>query len=160
MKATFPMKLAPMSSPMRKSRGSSLIEVLVTIVILAFSLLGLAGLLTQSLAMSQGGYSRTIAVQHIYAFADRMRANPAGITSSAYNTLSATSPDPACGVSCSPAQVAQTDYYQWLQSLKNSLGGSASSTVAPAGNGLFTITVRWVDPKLTGTQSYSLTIRP
>ena len=160
MKAPASISLAlPMHSRMRKSRGSSLIEVLITILILVFSLLGLAGLLTQSLAMSQGGYSRTVAVQYIYAFADRMRANPAGVNSGAYSSLSNPSTNPGCGTSCTPAQAAQTDYYEWSQSLKNSLG-SGTGTVTSAGNGLFTVAIQWVDPKLTGTQAYSLTIRP
>ena len=152
------------SAPAPSQRGDTLIEVLVTMVVLAFSLLGLAGLLNQTTNMAQESSQRTAIVQHIYAFADRMRANATGVNAGNYDSLSGTASNPSCGTACTESQMATVDYYEWTRSLQSGLGASASGSVqriagATGPSSLFTITVNWTDVKL-GPQTYSLTIRP
>lgn len=167
------MSNAPiMNHPARRRApqyGSTLVEVLVTMVILAFGLLGLAGLLVKGTSMAFDSYERTMAVQRIYALADRMRLNQAGVQAAtpAYNFSGDPGSPPSCGTACNATQIAQLDYYQWTQDLKNTLAGSSGS-VQPNGakTGLFTITVNWIDPKVVNssgvplTQTYSLNVRP
>jgi|GEM_PF-603591 len=164
------------------ARGFAMIEVLVTTVVLAFGLLGLAGLLVKSTSMTQESYQRTIVTQRIYDFADRMRLNQAGITAGDYNNLSAQNMSTQSSSNCNstsaqtPAQIAQCDFYEWTQSLQTELAGSVTSsstgtsaTAPDIETGVvantqqnptfFTITVNWTDPKL-GTQTYSLNVRP
>lgn len=57
------------------SRGISLIEVLVTVVILSIGLLGLAGLQANSLRNNHSAYLRSQATYLSYEIIDRMRAN-------------------------------------------------------------------------------------
>ncbi len=60
----------------RRQRGFSLIEVLVTMLILAFGLLGVAGLLVGGVSNAAGSESLNKANQLASEMADRMRANP------------------------------------------------------------------------------------
>ena len=73
---------------MNKNAGFTLIEVLIAMLVLAVSLLGLAGLQATSLRNNQSAYNRSQATQLAYDLADRMRANAAGI--STYTTNMAT----------------------------------------------------------------------
>ncbi len=59
----------------KNSRGFTLIEVLVAVLILSVGLLGLAGLQARALQSTGGSLMRTFANQHVYDILDRMRAN-------------------------------------------------------------------------------------
>jgi type IV pilus modification protein PilV len=58
-----------------QQKGFTMIEVLVTIVILSMGLLGLAGLQISSLKMSQSAGARSVASQYAYAMLDKIRSN-------------------------------------------------------------------------------------
>ena len=109
-------------------RGFNLIEVLVTIVVLAIGILGLAGLQARSLKNSHASFYRTIATQQAYDIADRIASNLAGVAAGRYDNLTATLPtNPNCITSgCTPATMALTDQYQWLR---------ANAVVLPGGSG-------------------------
>jgi len=55
-------------------RGFSMVEVLVTLVVLTLGLLGLAGLQISTLKMSQAASARSTASQYAYAMLDRIRS--------------------------------------------------------------------------------------
>ena len=55
--------------------GFSLIEILVTMVVLSIGLLGIAGLQTLSIKRSQSSVFHTIAASQASDIAERMRAN-------------------------------------------------------------------------------------
>ncbi len=81
----------PMNSitSIKRSRGVSLIEILVTLLVLAIGLLGVAALQGFSLQANQGAYQRTQAVNTAYEIADFMRVNrgdPAGLDFTAWQT--------------------------------------------------------------------------
>lgn len=59
----------------RRHRGFSLLEVLITIVVLAFGLLGLALLQTMNLRFTQSAHHRTVATNLSYEVLDLVRAN-------------------------------------------------------------------------------------
>ena len=142
-----------------RPHGFSLIEVLVTMVLLAIGLLGLAGLQARSLANSHGSFYRTIAVQQAYNIADRIAANLVGANAGNYDNLTATPPaDPGCvASSCSVAQMAQTDHYQWLQATAAVLpGGTGTVSAAIGGSGrIFVVTMMWHDKGMTDQGSAS-----
>ncbi|MBL8483255.1 MAG: type IV pilus modification protein PilV, partial [Rhodocyclaceae bacterium] len=58
-----------------KSRGFSLIEVLVTLIILMFGLLGLGALIIKGQQMGFEAYQRHIALNLVHDIAERMQAN-------------------------------------------------------------------------------------
>lgn len=111
--------------PVFKNSGFSLIEVLVTIVILMVGLLGLAGLQGYALTSQLESYQRSQALILLKDMADRISANR--IDAASYvTTLGGDVACPAAG-----ASVAKTDLNEWC----NALMGSAETTngVANAG---------------------------
>ncbi|EGV52093.1 type IV pilus modification protein PilV [Candidatus Endoriftia persephone] len=98
----------------RRQRGFTLMEVLVTMVILSIGLLGVAGLQFRSLQGNVGGMEGTLATLMALDAADRLRANPAGVSAGSYDLAVADGSDPNCITStCTAAQVAQYDIWQW-----------------------------------------------
>ena len=118
-------------------RGVSLIEVLVTIVIISFGLLGVAGLLATGLRNNQSSQWRTQASILAYDMAERMRANRPAALDQLYVT------------STTASGVAATDKTAWAAALADSLP-SGSGTVTMVNNRYFTITVQWSDSKGAG----------
>ena len=102
--------------------GFTLLEALVTIVIVSIGLLGLLGLQTVSIVNTRVSSARTQATFAADNIADRMRANRAGVAANAYNNVnnpSAGSPPTLCenGTACTPTQMATYDAYVWDRSL-------------------------------------------
>ena len=62
---------------MRKQNGFTLLEILVTMLIITFALLGLAGIIASGLKNNQSSYSRSQASWLANDIIDRMRANRA-----------------------------------------------------------------------------------
>ena len=60
---------------MKKNHGFTLIEVLISMVILAIGLLGLAGIQMMGLQNNLSSYHRGQATLLVYDMADRMRTN-------------------------------------------------------------------------------------
>lgn len=60
----------------RRSSGFSLVEVLVSIVVLSFGLLGMVGLQATALKQSRDASLQTVAVSFARELAEMMRANP------------------------------------------------------------------------------------
>ena len=122
------------NTPSRRPRqtGFTMIEVLVSIVVLSFGMLGLAGLQLNALKNSRGAALRTLAIQHTYDMADRMRSNLGAVGTGNYSTaaVSAGTQKAACltTAGCTPAEMAAHDIYEWQRNL------GASTNVA--GNGL------------------------
>ncbi len=136
--------------------GFTMLEVLITMVILSIGLLGLAGMQANGLKSNHLAYVRSQATLLAYDMSDRMRSNMAGVEAGSYNDLSgdpatggATSPDCETSV-CSPATMASYDYFKWSESMANNLPKGEGAVSAAAG--IFTITVMWDDDKKgTGT---------
>jgi len=125
-------------------RGFSMVEILVTIFILAIGLLGLAGLQATGLKNNQSAYLRTVAMQQAYDMADRIRANAAGKDAGDYDAISGIPSNPNCISSgCTPTQMAQYDNYAWNTDNASQLP-SGKGTVTRSGN-MFTVTLMWDD---------------
>jgi type IV pilus assembly protein PilV len=121
-----------------------MVEILVTIFVLAIGLLGLAGLQATGLKNNQSAYLRTVAMQQAYDMADRIRANPGGKDAGDYDAISGTPSDPGCITSgCSTAQMAQYDAYEWNTD-NAALLPSGLGTVTRSGK-MFTVTLMWDD---------------
>lgn len=117
----------------RRSRGFTLLEVLIAVVILGVGLLGLAGLLMMSVRTNQSAYLRTQASFLAQSMADRMRGNAFAIWGGGYNVTipaggtagtSATCP-------CNATQIAARDLFWWSQEMRTFLP-NASATIACA----------------------------
>jgi type IV pilus assembly protein PilV len=116
---------------MHSRRGFTLIEVLVSLVIMSIGMLGIAKLVLVSSHSNDSAYMRGQATALAYEILDRMRANPAGALAHNYDIAFGTMPSaPAScdgtGVVCSAQQIAAWDLYTWEQHLT-----TASNTTVP-----------------------------
>ena len=99
--------------------GFTMLEVLISIMIISIGLLGLAGLQTVSLKGSQSAYYRSVATQLAYDMSDRMRGNLSGVYSQSYNRTGIntdySTAVAACNqtLGCTAAQLAQNDAKEW-----------------------------------------------
>lgn len=131
-------------------RGFSMMEILITMVVLSIGLLGLAGLQVSGLQNNQSSYYRTVAMQQAYNISDRIRANPAGESAGDYDSISGVGTNPGCiSTGCTPAQMSQYDQYEWNTDNANLLP-TGKGTVTRSGN-LFTVTVMWDDQRTGAT---------
>jgi type IV pilus assembly protein PilV len=132
---------------MIKSPGFTLIEVLVSVLVLAVGLLGLAGLQAASLKNNQSAYNRSQATQLAYDIADRMRANVSG--KAAYTVIlpsSATAKTNCLATTgCTPAEMAENDLFEWNRSVSNNLP-SGIGMLAVSAN-IYTISINWDDDR-------------
>ncbi len=108
---------------MHAQRGFTLIEVLVTVVLLSIGLLGLAGLQMSGI---RGG-QQALASSNVYALAwdmaDRIRANPSGVEAGHYDALvTPAAAAPNCIASgCGPDDLATLDFKEWRDALAANL---------------------------------------
>ena len=95
----------------KTSKGFSLVEVLIALIIMSVGMLGIAGLYVQSMQAGRTSMFRHQAVTLAGDVADRIRANPrAGI---AYAGFGADHNCVGQGVDCSEAQMAANDIDLW-----------------------------------------------
>ena len=125
--------------------GFTLIEVLISLLILAVGLLGMASLMTTSMQSSTNAYSRSEASILAYDIVDRMRINRThAIDSNDYVLAEDDEPsDPGCDPEdgCSAADQAALDLFQWYQNLQGNMpGGTAEIT---HDENQYTITLSW-----------------
>lgn len=164
-------------SAKRREGGVSLIEALVSLVILALGILGLAGLQTRTLIESRNTNYRGIAIQMISDLSERMQMNPTAARTGAYSALAfGAAPAPvanclpantaAAGVSCTPAQLAASDLAQWRAELLQIIPNADVSTFPNLQNGtpVIGVIVAW-PPQLTAdtdnaASSAALTFAP
>ncbi|WP_133126917.1 type IV pilus modification protein PilV [Legionella nagasakiensis] len=130
----------------KHQNGFSLIEVLISVIVLAIGLLGVAAIQLNMIRYNHSAQMRSIAISQANNMLDRMRANYSGVKTGLYNNLSGIPDNPGC-TTCSSSQIAQLDAYQWNS--KNALLlPSGQGTVVGNGN-RYTITLYW-DNNRTG----------
>lgn len=128
---------------MGKNWGFTLMEVLVSVFVLAVGLLGLAALQANVVKYNHSAELRSLAVLQAEAMIDRMRVNQTGVAGGVYNNLSGipSSPPDCTSSTCTMSQIATRDLYDWNAENARLLPAGQGTTV---GNGsLFTVTVRW-----------------
>ena len=142
---------------LHQQKGASLLEVLITMLVVAVGLLGAAGLQLASTRYQQTSSVRTQALTQADFIIEKMRVNNATLR---FNTVAAAAAtpegaylapdsyadadpddgalpdDPACGLNaqpvCTAAQSAQRDLREWRQSLARELPGGRGALFAVA----------------------------
>ena len=146
--------------------GFSLLEMLITVVVVSIGLLGLAGLQFQGLRAANSAQTHTLATLLTQDISDRLHANRSVVTSYDGITLDSTtgvSLIKDCAVlsnDCSPSELRDFDLYQWYQLIVPTAGSpllpNLSISISLTGiNGFavgsFRSILQWGDP--SGPQS-------
>ncbi len=141
------------------SRGFTLVEVMVAVVILAIGLLGMATLMMNSLQSSESAYSRSQATMLAYDIIDRMRANKVLDANSPYQNFRVTHASlsndyvlanpAACpaantgNANASGVTKAQYDLGQWCRQLQTNLPNVLPGTNISRNGAIYTVELRW-----------------
>jgi len=155
-----------MSRRVSRQRGVTLIELLITMVIVSIGVLGLAGVQILSLKQAREAGQKMVALQAANDLLDRIRVNrnadyswPAG--SAAANCAS---------VACTPAEMAVFDLWLWncrlgppSDACKKAFGLSdrdfgrlpGGKGLVSAASGTYTVTVQW---NLTDSTTQDITV--
>lgn len=147
--------------PKANANGYYLLELLISLVIISFGLLGIAGLLITAHRASSSSYLNQQAQQSVYNIIDRIHANRTAAVNGNYNVSNLVTsgaptlpkaPSKTClgsgtSFNCSASEMATYDLWYWLNYDVGSLpNGAASITTSVNGtNTLLTVTVQWDD---------------
>lgn len=115
-------------------RGISLIEVLITVLVLAVGLLGLSALQLASLRNNQSAMQRSLAIVHSYSIIEAIRAEPE------LNFNIGLTDTPSTG------SFSQNMHSRWRAQLKENLGDTATGSVNCTEKQC-TIIVQWDDSR-------------
>ncbi len=126
-------------------QGSSLIEVLVSLLMVALGVLGVVTMQMNTLTNNREAFYRTQATVLAYDIIDRMRANRDQAISNGYLVAVGSSPTgTSCTTTCSPTQIATTDLIQWKDSIARQLPSGDGSVEAIAGvTESYRVVVQW-----------------
>lgn len=137
----------------RGAQGMSMIEVLVSVMVLGVGLLGIAAMQSIALRGGQGSLESTQAVMATNSIIEAMRTNRANAASYVYDGTGSCGTTPAAG-----GTLAANDLNFWVTSLKTTIGSSSTTCakiVALGGNN-YRITVQWDDTRAGGTANKQL----
>ena len=154
------------STRLPKQRGFSMLEILITLVIIATALLGTASLQINAMRMNQSSQFRTQAVFMASDIAERMEANKTAAIAGNYAVSQTSTPSTAtdCSTgSCDSPTLAAWDISQWENAIV-SLGlpqASWAVTQTDTGNpSTYKIVINWTDrssDKSTHSENFSYT---
>ncbi|NKI72649.1 type IV pilus modification protein PilV [Collimonas pratensis] len=153
----------------RRQRGVGMIEVLISVTISAFALLGLAGLQMAALKYQKVAHFRSQASQFGADMADRIRANASPVTRAVSSGTSGSSDTatyyraddqystaspltvPSCAAKApaacaTPQDIADKDIYEWRLALNRGLAGGWGNVSAYDAKQGVTITVYYNEP--------------
>lgn len=169
----------------RGQQGFSMIEAMVSVLVLSGGLLGLAFLQAQGMKFNVDAYQRTQATVFAYDIIDRLRANPTAARAGAYVVPTNAEADAAgkvtpraCdvgdgSVTCTPAELAVFDLAKWYQAQLRTLALDPNNyatinrvAISPDLDS-HTVTMRWfeqtnrgqIDQSNLKTQTWEVRIR-
>ena len=117
-----------------------MLELLVSLLIFSFGMLGLAGLQIRSLSMSQSSLYRSQATALADDILDRMRADRANALAGNWNTALTTAASSVTG-----SALYQTDLKDWKATVESLL--PAGQAYVGVNANVVTITLQWDDTR-------------
>lgn len=143
-----------------KQKGVGLVEILITIVLLAIGFLAAARMQVEGMRFSQSAYYQSQAYFLASDMINRMRTNSDGVQDGDYNDIETSSEavDPGCGSeACNPSDIALQDVFEWsgyfhsqeetttnfIAALPSSDSIQAYATVATLDNEIYSVTLLW-----------------
>lgn len=148
------------------SKGFSLLEVMIALLVLSIGLLGLAGLQTFSLKFNHQSYERTQATILIYDIMERIIANTTAAQAGVFDSVPAGSPASSYSASascqttgCTTTALANYDLNSWKTQLETSkvlAQGTGSITRVNPGDMtgcIYDVSITWVENDIVMTQT-------
>ena len=143
-----------------RQAGFTMLEVLISIIVVTMGLLGLAGMSIRSLAANDSSGLRATAATNAMYVADLMRANRQPVLDSEYDVMIGTASAPG------PSPRAVADVTGWKTILSQMPSGDGSIAYDDATKAV-RVVVRWNDKRgnmaaseTATTQQYEYTFRP
>lgn len=137
--------------PVKNQNGFSLLEILITVLVLGIGLLGLAALQNASIRNNQSAYDRTVAVILSDSMIEIMRANRTPALNGAF--------DKACLAAIPTSGIAGTEMALWTEKMTRILGDSACVDISCM-SGICELKIQWDDSRgLEGEDSFNLITR-
>ncbi|MCS4502830.1 hypothetical protein KBTX_03588 [wastewater metagenome] len=140
-----------MASPLNlngHSRGFTLIEVLVALLVLSVGLLGLASLQTSGLRLSDSSYLRSQAVLAGYDLIDRIRLD----------RQDAPDYDTSGNFVDESGDVSVQQFKDWVSTQLSRLPSGAASVDCDGTSAVCTVRIRWNDSRAGGEDEQTFTI--
>lgn len=182
----FAMKAVAQRKSTSRPSGMILLENLVSLLLISFALLGMAGLIIKTLSREKESVYHSLAAVQAQDIAERMRTNKSAFSDGTYLAkLNATDTAPAsqsCSAggfgavttpaACTAVKLAEDDAYSWRQWIAASLPGGTGivclddspddgTIAAPAcaGGSKVVVKIFWRDKKNGGRASDSTDIQ-
>lgn len=140
-----------------------MIEVLVSLTIVAFGVLGLLGLQARAISYQKDSFDRRSAAELVAQLGERLRANHLATVNGRYGDggmfnpyFDAAAPTPAaitaCAMpsACTSDEVSRRDWAQWLVELRRRIPASAAYLQWSAADvRKVTVSIAWPEPQQT-----------
>jgi type IV pilus assembly protein PilV len=150
--------------------------VLVSLLVLSFGMLGMAGVQGVSLRGNQAAYYRTMATTFSADIIERMRANIAAVDGDSYNDVAgAATASCFTAVGCSDVQLAAQDIFDWSAAVaagfplgasvvcldSTPTDGTAAANACDGLGSIYAIKLWWDDDRDgTADQGFRTTFQP
>lgn len=139
----------------KRQTGLTLLEIMVTIVILSLGLLGLAGLQMTGLKNNRNAYYGSIANMQVQSMAELIHGDVTNMKAGIYNNLGNCNGAAGCTGECDAGADSCPQSQQWLSGVATDLpGGSGRVRANAATPNTFYIAVRWSDPQMKGESGW------
>ena len=125
-----------------RSRGFTLLEVLIALLIFSLGILGLAALQTYSVKTNQSAHLRSQATALVNMMMDDIRANRANVADYYSNEYTAYD----CATEPADTPMATHDLQAWRQQINCALP-EGRGAVAPIGDNQVAVCIRWSDAR-------------
>lgn len=144
----------------RNQNGFTLLESLISLVVLSIGMLGIAALYVEGLRAGRTAIFRTTAVTLAADMMDRVRANP--VARGAYAGGPALNNCVNAANDCTPAEMAAHDISLWQAEIAARMPpGTAQNIVFVPGPivDIYTVQILWPEPGFPQPLSYTLSAR-
>lgn len=144
--------MAPKRQSLHHQHGISLIESLVSLLVLALGVLGMLGVQLKSMADNQNATQRVLAARLADDLFERIKANPSGVgglatysVNSSWANIASPAANQLCDANaCNAAQQAAYDLWAWQRSVRNTLpGGNATTFISPSDAEQLGVMISW-----------------
>ena len=125
------------------SKGFTLVEVLISVMIFSFGALGLITLQIKATQTSQHQFLQAKAAVFLQDMAERLRSNREAARNHLWNDKEAGTVD-CITKACSNKEMLTHDYQQWITQVKNELPQASFS--AKLKSNVYTLTLYWNSP--------------